>query len=339
MASVSDGDEGIVGAEKDAGENESASDSSVRRVSPLLPVKRLSQTLNAMSFSFLREENTQIKDSGKHQGKKKESKSLSSATVCEGCIRQRNKPVYVGNECRLTFVGKHPPFLEYSLANLQLSPAKKKPLLRKSKLAILGAKYSSEVRNGGSGSGVISGIVSSSPKDIGSKGTPKNEKVSETCCKVSSMLSDVGPLKRGKNSLSTFQVPNSGVFESLNKKSVSEDFASVSQSSKNVGSDIRSSTTKKLEFSPLGCKHRGQPKSRRAVYKRRCRRQLPEGELPDLKNLSLTESLDTGIYRSCSQQARSPDYEDVTMDELAAYLDNFLYLPKKMSHMAEMMYT
>ncbi|KAF8777817.1 oxidative stress-responsive serine-rich protein 1-like [Argiope bruennichi] len=31
--------------------------------------------------------------------------------------------------------------------------------------------------------------------------------------------------------------------------------------------------------------------------------------------------------------------DDITVDELAGYFDNFVYIPKKMSHMAEMMYT
>lgn len=39
---------------------------------------------------------------------------------------------------------------------------------------------------------------------------------------------------------------------------------------------------------------------------------------------------------SCSTQARS---SDVTVGELAAYFDEYMHLPKKMSHMAEMMYT
>ncbi|KAF2346815.1 Zinc finger RING-H2-type [Trinorchestia longiramus] len=43
--------------------------------------------------------------------------------------------------------------------------------------------------------------------------------------------------------------------------------------------------------------------------------------------------------RSCSEEARGPQFEDTTLEELAAYMDNFLYFPKKMSFMAEMMYT
>lgn len=45
--------------------------------------------------------------------------------------------------------------------------------------------------------------------------------------------------------------------------------------------------------------------------------------------------------QSCSQQARmtaSSSCDDVTIDELASYFDVFVHIPKKMSHMAEMMY-
>ena len=39
---------------------------------------------------------------------------------------------------------------------------------------------------------------------------------------------------------------------------------------------------------------------------------------------------------TCSQQAR---VDDLTVEELASYFEDFVYIPKKMSTMAEMMYT
>lgn len=48
-------------------------------------------------------------------------------------------------------------------------------------------------------------------------------------------------------------------------------------------------------------------------------------------SVSATETL------SCSQAAR--EYNDVSVDDLAGYLENSIVFPKKMSYMAEMMYT
>lgn len=47
-----------------------------------------------------------------------------------------------------------------------------------------------------------------------------------------------------------------------------------------------------------------------------------------------------GSPSSCSQQAlMETANDDITINELASYLDEFVYIPKKMSPMAEMMYT
>lgn len=63
-----------------------------------------------------------------------------------------------------------------------------------------------------------------------------------------------------------------------------------------------------------------------------------KGHLSDTKLLPKTQN-----SSSCSIQARitttqPPQCDDTTIDELASYFDLFVHIPKKMSHMAEMMY-
>ncbi|KAL7647791.1 UNVERIFIED_CONTAM: hypothetical protein RMT77_001406 [Armadillidium vulgare] len=69
---------------------------------------------------------------------------------------------------------------------------------------------------------------------------------------------------------------------------------------------------------------------------------ISETELPDLNTLFISEKGQSNSeaiceVKQCSEQARS--FEEVNTDELAAYLDDCLHFPKKMSYMAEMMYT
>ena len=46
------------------------------------------------------------------------------------------------------------------------------------------------------------------------------------------------------------------------------------------------------------------------------------------------------LCRTCRQEVYAPSYlDDTTVDDLVGYFDQFMYLPKPMSEMAELMYT
>ncbi|RZF39389.1 hypothetical protein LSTR_LSTR000910 [Laodelphax striatellus] len=66
---------------------------------------------------------------------------------------------------------------------------------------------------------------------------------------------------------------------------------------------------------------------------------LPPSQGASVRSASSSSAAPQPQTPSCSVQARqSMNCDDTNIDELASYFDLFVHIPKKMSHMAEMMY-
>lgn len=68
-----------------------------------------------------------------------------------------------------------------------------------------------------------------------------------------------------------------------------------------------------------------------------CEKKLPTSS-DAAQNRTVNASSLSSSPLSCSEQARVY-VDDITIEDLSGYMEFYLYIPKKMSHMAEMMYT
>lgn len=270
--------------------------------------------------------------------------SLGEFTSCENCDKKRieTKLNKTDNSKHLK-AQKDQNVIEFYLANLQLSFGKKKPLIRKSKLMVLGSQFHKEqkfsVEN-------ISSQVTKVNPNSNDKNRINGEKskyvvpivklnsIDSVKDKELTTVSQKPFYTQSSLNENLKQLPlEKNMFKDISERSLFESFSSVSLKENTE----KNASCSKMNFSLHGRKYRGDPRSRKALCRRR--KKLTDSELPNLNCLSLSEGAELTNLRSCSEQARNPEYEDTNINELAAYLDNFLYFPKKMSYMAEMMYT
>lgn len=126
----------------------------------------------------------------------------------------------------------------------------------------------------------------------------------------------------------TYQVDDSSTVFGADSKSPSAEFCSVSLSSQDSKKeqDIKSSSSSGCKFYFTGLRNTSSS-STGSKRQHSCKSGKPK--------TADDSSSDQVLERSCSQEAR---LDDLSVNELACYFDDYVYIPKKMSTMAEMMY-
>ena len=143
----------------------------------------------------------------------------------------------------------------------------------------------------------------------------------------------------------------SKVFGSSNSRTDFDDFGSLSKhndtNAETVDKNSKSTDTTTFSFSDYRRKSPAETKTQ-SLHKRKRGSSNDNLDLKDLEagladcmaSSSAGSSPTKPEYNrqvTCSQEALRLD--DFTVDELAGYFEDFVYIPKKMSSMAEMMYT
>lgn len=175
---------------------------------------------------------------------------------------------------------------------------------------------------------VVSKLLSDSKSPVSQVGKTMDN-LSESFVKIDTQKVKLWSLENKRHSLSNNCNKGSGFISKIPYSVLTQDFKSLNIKENNAFSDL---TSLKVNL-PLKWEDRDLSLSNSFNDD-----EVEDNEssvdtvLPDLRALSLS-----GIALGCANQARTQ--EDVSTDELAAYLDNYLHFPKKMSYMAEMMYT
>lgn len=245
--------------------------------------------------------------------------------LCHNCKQEEGKVLFQNKRSKMK---KNPLIVEFSLPKFSFSSTKHKPLIRKSKLKLLGCQIYQEVK-------IISNKNTEQEFDKN-----KEPAACESISKLHNITFTITPfynegiLKKINLEHSTLNAKP--LFQNKDTH-LMQDFKSLSLKDKILFNGASSEIPSKLCLASRKWNHCNHLKPSKTLHRKKNRKRLSDSELPDLNSLRISETSLNDLKLTCAEQARN--YEDITTDELAAYLDNYLHFPKKMSHMAEMMYT